>query len=311
MTKYKEQLQTLQDQITRKNKVTTMLKNLYGQRRSLEEEERVLAALRKDEQADVDRMKGHSLAAFFYEVIGKREEMLDKETREAYAAAVKHENAVQQLRAVEDGVSALEAELKTLEGCEVRYAEVLRRKAEALKSEDPVNGPEICRMEERMGYLESQRKEISEALSAGNAAMNQIQSIESELDSAEGWGTWDLFGGGLISGLAKHSHLDDAQVQIEELQMLLRRFHTELGDVDIHSDIQVQVEGFLRFADFFFDGLFADWAVLNHIHDSQEKMGQIRQQVQMVLDRLHVLDNTQKEELHKLREKLYELVAGA
>ncbi|MCI2105761.1 MAG: hypothetical protein LKK00_03455 [Intestinimonas sp.] len=311
MTKYKEQLQTLQDQITRKNKVTTMLKNLYGQRRSLEEEERVLAALRKDEQADVDRMKGHSLAAFFYEVIGKREEMLDKETREAYAAAVKHENAVQQLRAVEDGVSALEAELKTLEGCEVRYAEVLRRKAEALKSEDPVNGPEICRMEERMGYLESQRKEISEALSAGNAAMNQIQSIESELDSAEGWGTWDLFGGGLISGLAKHSHLDDAQVQIEELQMLLRRFHTELGDVDIHSDIQVQVEGFLRFADFFFDGLFADWAVLNHIHDSQEKMGQIRQQVQMVLDRLHVMDNTQKEELHKLREKLYELVAGA
>lgn len=311
MTKYKEQLQTLQDQITRKNKVTTMLKNLYGQRRSLEEEERVLAALRKDEQADVDRMKGHSLAAFFYEVIGKREEMLDKETREAYAAAVKHENAVQQLRAVEDGVSALEAELKTLEGCEVRYAEVLRRKAEALKSEDPVNGPEICRMEERMGYLESQRKEISEALSAGNAAMNQIQSIESELDSAEGWGTWDLFGGGLISDLAKHSHLDDAQVQIEELQILLRRFHTELGDVDIHSDIQVQVEGFLRFADFFFDGLFADWAVLNHIHDSQEKMGQIRQQVQMVLDRLHVMDNTQKEELHKLREKLDELVAGA
>ena len=37
------------------------------------------------EQADVDRLEGHSLAAFFYQVIGKMDEKLDKERQEAYA----------------------------------------------------------------------------------------------------------------------------------------------------------------------------------------------------------------------------------
>jgi len=35
--------------------------------------------------------------------------------------------------------------------------------------------------------------------------------------------------------------------------------------------MQVNVDGFLRFADYFFDGLFADWAVLDRINQSQEQ----------------------------------------
>ena len=69
-------------------------------------------------------------------------------------------------------------------------------------------------------------------------------------------------GGGLMADLAKYEELDDAQKQIEQLQVELRRFKTELADVEITADLQVTVDSFLKFADFFFDGLFADWAVL-------------------------------------------------
>ena len=72
---------------------------------------------------------------------------------------------------------------------------------------------------------------------------------------------------------------------MEELQVQLRRFHTELADVEIRADMQVQVDGFLRFADFFFDGIFADWAVMNRIHDAQQQVEGTRDQISRVLTR--------------------------
>ena len=73
-------------------------------------------------------------------------------------------------------------------------------------------------------------------------------------------------GGGLIADLAKHSRLDDAQASVEYLQSQLRAFRTELADVTISADFQVNIDGFLRVADYVFDGIFADWAVLDRIN---------------------------------------------
>ena len=47
-------------------------------------------------------------------------------------------------------------------------------------------------------------------------------------------------GGGLMADLAKYEELDDAQEQIEQLQVELRRFKTELSDVEITADFRLQ-----------------------------------------------------------------------
>ncbi len=84
--------------------------------------------------------------------------------------------------------------------------------------------------------------------------------------------------------LAKYEELDDAQEQIEQLQVELRRFKTELADVEITADLQVTVDSFLKFADFFFDfGLFADWAVLDHINQAQSRVENTKDQIKRVL----------------------------
>ena len=145
-------------------------------------------------------------------------------------------------------------------------------------------------------------------MEAGEAARVSAEGILSSLDSAEGWGTWDLLGGGLFADLAKHGHLDDAQQQVEELQVQLRRFHTELADVEIRADMQVQIDGFLRFADFFFDGIFADWAVMNRIHDAQQQVEGTRDQISRVLTRLETLEQDAGRELAEIREERERLV---
>ena len=311
MTCYDEKLKALQEKISRSRQLTSMLKELRGQRDTIAARVRELEAIKVDEQADVDRLEGRSLASFFYNVIGKMDERLNKEREEAYAARVKYDAAARELEAIDGDIQRCESELSGLRGCEREYEATLREKANAVKSEGGARAEEILKLEERHAYLESQKKELREAISAGNSARSTAESVLSSLDSAEGWGTWDLLGGGLLADMAKHSHLDEAQGAIERLQSQLRRFKTELADVTIHADMQVNVDGFLRFADYFFDGLFADWAVMDKISQSQSQVQSTKNQIDSVLSRLNSMMSAAEREQAQTKSKLDALVLEA
>ena len=98
---YDEQLQKLQEQIARKRQLEAQVSELRTQRSTLSTRVRELEAIKMQEQADVDKLEGRSLAAFFYNVIGKMDEQLNKEREEAYAARVKYDAAARELTAVE------------------------------------------------------------------------------------------------------------------------------------------------------------------------------------------------------------------
>ena len=311
MTYYDEKLKALQEKISRSRQLSSMLKELRGQRDTIAARVRELEAIKVDEQADVDRLEGRSLASFFYNVIGKMDERLNKEREEAYAARVKYDAAARELEAIDGDIQRCESELSGLRGCEREYEATLREKANAVKSAGGARAEEILKLEERHAYLESQKKELREAISAGNSARSTAESVLSSLDSAEGWGTWDLLGGGLLADMAKHSHLDEAQGAIERLQSQLRRFKTELADVTIHADMQVNVDGFLRFADYFFDGLFADWAVMDKISQSQSQVQSTKNQIDSVLSRLNAMMSAAEREQAQTKSKLDALVLEA
>jgi hypothetical protein len=311
MAYYDEQLQLLQQQIVQKRREESKLKELNKQREVLSTRVSEFKKNKLDQQADVDQLEGHSLATFFYAVIGKKEERLDKEREEAYAAKVKYDVAARELFAIEEDILRSELELNRLKGSEQQYEKMLKNKAEEIKITGSNEAEKIFQAEERIAYIENQLKEMNEALAAGEKALSIIDRVLSNLDSAEGWGTWDLMGGGLISGMAKHSHLDEAQKLIEDLQVQLRRFKTELTDVTIDADIQVSIDGFLHFADYFFDGLFADWAVLDKINQSKAKVEDTKDQIERVLNHLKNLASTSKAEMESEKVKLNDLVVRA
>lgn len=310
MTYYNEQLLALQQQTIRKKRLEAKLQEYYAQRETLRERVRALEKIKLDEQQDVDRLEGHSLAAFFYGVIGRMDEKLDKEREEAYAARVKYDAAARELSAVEEDIRRSEAELSQLRGCEQQYADLLCAKTEAVKSSGMPEAAAILEAERRIAGLESRKKEIREAVAAGRTALNTVGRILSELNSAEGWGTWDMIGGGLLTDLAKHSHLDSAQNQIAQLQEELRRFKTELTDVTIHADLQVSIDGFLRFADYFFDNLFTDWMVMDKIGKSKAQIQDTKQQIESVLSRLDAMLTAAEQEQAEEAEKRDRLVVS-
>ena len=311
MRHYDEELRELQIQAATKNRLESVLNELRKQKSILEAKVEELSVQKVKEQLDVDHLERRSLSNYFYQVVGKLDEKLTKEKQEAYEAAVKYDAAYSELQAVEADIRAKELEYGKVRRSNERYQEVLKEKQEAVKLSRVPEAAEILRLEAQLTSLDVQLKELEEAISAGKRAEQIADSILESLSSAEGWGTWDLLGGGLIADMAKHSHLDEAQGLVERLQGALRKFKTELADVEIIADMQVNIDGFLRFADYFFDGLFADWSVMNKISDAQGQVGRVKNQIGTVLSKLNSAGTSVKAEKNKAMSQLQELVKKA
>lgn len=311
MTYYNEQLQQLQEQVAQKNRAEAKLKELKAQCGNLDSQVQELKQVMWDEQTDVDRLERTSLSSIFYTLLGKKNDMLDKEKMEAYAAKVKYDAAEQELSLVKEDIRRIEAQIRKLSGCEQRYESVLQEKAAAIKAGGSPDGERLLQLELQIGQLKNQKKEIGEAVTAGTLALRTADNILSSLSSAHGWGTWDLLGGGLVSDIAKHSHLDEAQSMVAQLQRQLRLFKTELADVTIQADMQVNIDGFLRFADYFFDGLFADWAVMDKISQSQSSVENTRRKIQKVLSQLKSMDAASEQEIAKLQRERDAIIVRA
>ncbi len=309
MNYYDDKLRELLSQCARKKKLEASLTELSRQRDMYAQRVGELEGQLREEQEDVDKLEGRTLSAFFYSAIGKKDEKLTEERRQAYAARAKYQAALRELDGAQEDLRLCQEELDTLGDCESRYAQVLKEKTQAVKDAGGSTAQEILTREERAAYLESQRRELREAIDAGDAALDTADQTLYCLDCAEDWGTWDLMGGGLLFDMAKHSRLDEAQDYLERLQSQLRRFKTELADVTISTDFQVNIDGFLRFADYFFDGIFADWAVLDRIRQSLEQMEAVRGQIRQLLYDLQDMESAAAKEQAQLQQEIEQLVS--
>ena len=132
-------------------------------------------------------------------------------------------------------------------------------------------------------------KERDEALAAGRAALSSLQEAREMLSSARGWGIYDtFFKGGFISGLIKHSKMDNAEQCIEQARYDLMRFNTELHDLDLMG-INLNTGDLLGFADIFFDGFLSDILMQSRIKDACNELDDAIAKVSSLIARLERL----------------------
>lgn len=137
--------------------------------------------------------------------------------------------------------------------------------------------------------MKNESTEIREAIAAGEKALNSLYLAQEKLKSARSWGMFDLFGGGLLSDMIKHSKMNDASKYMEEAKRQLQIFQKELKDTKLSVDLRMEVSSFLSFADFFFDGLIADYMVQSKISSARE---QVDDAIVMVTDVLNALKSS-------------------
>ena len=129
-------------------------------------------------------------------------------------------------------------------------------------------------------------QEIHEAINAADDALIALRSAERSLSSAGNWGLFDMFGGGFLSTMFKHGRIDQAQQELQQARAALGRFCNELADLNRSADFDLDIDGFLRFADYFFDGFLADWMVQSRIHQGREKIVRAIHQVEAIRSQL-------------------------
>jgi len=249
-----------------------------------------------------------SLTRLVNTVLGRLDAQLAQEKKEALAAKLKYDQAVREQADIHEQVTRLTIERNQYLDCEQTYNELYTQKRLGLLTSGAPEAQKVLVQTEQLNAANGRLKEVREAIQAGQRVLTSLDNASSSLGHAEGWGVYDLFGGGLIADVAKHSHIDDAQDSAEQAQSDLQRFKTELMDVQINTPIQMETGGFAKFADFFFDGLIADWFMQSRISDSQDSVTEVRSQVRTILDKLSQLEADEIQQIAQLQKSLEALV---
>lgn len=128
-------------------------------------------------------------------------------------------------------------------------------------------------------------KEKREAIEAGEEALEYLYDAKRELDSARGWGIWDIIGGGFIVSAVKHSKMNNAKNSISKAQVAIKRFNKELKDVtDIDNTLGVGLLGTIF--DFCDDDFLADLYVQSKINKSRNQVEEAIQSINSIINRL-------------------------
>ncbi|WP_341876568.1 hypothetical protein [Defluviitalea saccharophila] len=306
-----EELKKAHEGMLYHQKLVSKLEDLRVQKSALVKKVEELRKRVEKEDLDVENLEGKSISHIFHTILGNLDKKLEKEREEALAVRLKYNQACMDLRNVEDNIARLELEEVKNRDWETIYQRVYNEKKENLIRSGAKAGEEILNLSQQITALRSYGKELKEAIEAGEDVLTHLEAASKSLNSAEGWGTWDLIGGGFITDMAKHSRIDEAKVEVSKAQTKLSHFRSELADIKVISNLSIEISDFEKFADFFFDGLFADWHMQSKIKESLESVERAKNQVNHILIKLKSMEKENTDRINSLDEEINNLITKA
>lgn len=119
---------------------------------------------------------------------------------------------------------------------------------------------------------------INDALRTIDRLLPILEEAEKQFKSARNWGFADMLGGGMFVDLVKHYKLGKAGNSMQNANALLRQLSSQLGGINIPS-YDMRIGNFVTFADFVFDGIFADTYVTSQIMNSIDAVRDLKNKI--------------------------------
>ena len=306
---FNRQLIEIEERRRQKKKIGERLKQAQIQLNSEQDRLSALQERLDKEEGDVKKLEGMSLASMFYSVLGGKDEKLKKERQEFLAAKLQYDECAESVQVLQDETEALTNQWNNFSNLESEYQSILNQKEQVLSQSNSDSARRLVALTEEFADIRSDAREIKEAIQAGNAALRSLNQVVNSLNSARNWGIGDMIGGGLIVTAIKHSKIDSARSEANQAQRLLRNFQRELADVqdEPHSNLTVEIGGFTKFADYFFDGLIFDWMVQSRINRSRQEAEKVLSKLEQTIQRLRAREtqiNQRVDELDRTRTTL-------
>ncbi len=261
------------------------------------------------EQKDVEKLEKLSLSNFIATIMNNKGEKLEKEHEEYFKAKLKFDEQSAKVNLIDRNLESVGERLKDLKDCESEYKELLDKKLEIIKtSGDSYVSSKLSELELDIDKALKAQKEIEEAEAVGRSLVGAINSAQDSLESAQGWGVWDIVGGDMLSSIAKHNSLNDAEDSFIYISNLLQSFNKELGDVNVAS---LSFSSTTIAFDIFFDNIFTDFAVQSKINDAlsdtsylSEKVGEVMYKLEQEREGVCMIISNKRKEYEELIETL-------
>lgn len=233
-----------------------------------------------DELRDVERLEG-GWYALLRRTLGDREDRLAEERREHAQAALRLDAARSEAASLRERRDGLAREVAALGDPDADLEAARREKAEVLAELDDPRGDELGRIAEERGDAVADEREVVEAIEATEVAAAWLLEADTMLSKAADWGTWDMFGGGMMTSMVKQGRMRDARDAMQHAAAALRVLDDELADVaaDVRDAPNLDTHGLTGMMDVFFDNIITDFTVQGRIRDARATVHGVRQQV--------------------------------
>jgi DNA repair exonuclease SbcCD ATPase subunit len=255
------------------------------------------------EYKDVEKLENLSISSIFYNIIGSKENKLHEERKEYLEAKYKYETCKHEVENIKRDIDYMNKLLKDYIGIEEEYEELIKEKTEIISNSNDENSKKIEEIFERIKTNSSYITELNEAIKAGENALTSLEKVIESLKSARNYGLWDMFGGGMLSTMLKRNKMDEANQLATYAQHDILKFQAEMQDVNIALNSSFSYEGFGRFADYFFDGLFVDWIVQNGINKTLDNTVYTYNEIERLLSELRIKLKDVEQNIQRLEEE--------
>lgn len=294
MSYYDEKLRVLQERVQRKVYLIPRLEELKKQKKELAPKVKVLEIYAHNENVDVENLENKTLTSVFYDIIGKKEEKLEKERAEANEWILKRDTAKRELEDVNFEIEKYESELPSLENCEREYVEALDSKLDLIRKTDIVDVDYRAILLEKTSFCNNKIQKINEACEIIENAVNILNETIDELNSAERWGEFDMFGRGKIADIKKYDHIGNAETLLFNLKKEISKLKIQIADINITVDINVGLSEFSDTSDWIFDNIFTASDFLDNVDSSKRS---IQNAIEQINDVKMALENIRAEKI--------------
>lgn len=278
------QINNAKNEVAKKYVLEKKLNDLKKELHKSEEELNKLENNLRKEKRDIDNLKKLSLSNLMSTVMGNKAEKMEKEEKEYIMAKIQYDSCQSKINSIKSNINDTTKILNSLEKYEAEYANLLKKKIELINIYGDENTKnKIIDLEEKIDSYLKEIKEINESISVGNSLIGEIAQAKKLLNSAKTWSTFDIFGGDLLTSMAKHNKIDEAQIHFSRISNLTDSFNKELSDINLS---EVGFSATTKAFDIFFDNIFTDLSVDKHINQSYDKVCKLERSVENILRKL-------------------------
>jgi len=290
-----QQLQTEQEklhgQLRSVNRLSEQKLLIEGQIAHVEQEMTKHSVELNQIRLKLDKLEGFSFMNMIRTWTGQQDELRAEKIDQAAILELKIKEAKKMLTDLTSDFEQVHQKLSQINEKQLQQAfEILHiKKKNYLQLHEPKVAQKIDQLANEELITKQLLSEIKEAEDAGDIALTKLGQAAASLHSASGYSAWDtFFGGGLIATHLKHEALDKTESYLHNAQIALQRFHNELLDVqDLSTNaLQVETDGFVKFADYFFDDIFSAWSVHSKISTAREQVSRVQDDVHNTIRRL-------------------------